>query len=106
MSTQDKTAKVHERISDLDKEIAELNKQRDSLSVDYSQNNKTAIKQVAQCDAAIDAAKREKGLLVSALAQLTNLAEEEQAAILEKVEAELKAKAASTGLHPVWMTPA
>ncbi len=56
--------------------------------------NKTAQKEVAQIDQAETAAKREMGLLQTALSKLTELAEEEQQQILDKVEEQKQLKAA------------
>jgi hypothetical protein len=94
VSTVDKMQALNQRVEDLDKEIAELQRQRDSLALAYSQNDKTAIKQVAQCDNAIDNATKEKSLLESAIQQLKSLALDEQAAVLEQVEEQRQSKAA------------
>jgi chromosome segregation ATPase len=94
MSTVDKMQALNQRILDLDSELVELNRQRDSLALAYSQNDKTAIKQVAQTDHAIENASKEKSLLLSAIETLKSLAEAEQAAILDKVEEQRQTKAA------------
>ena len=96
MTTVDKMQALNQRVEDLDKELVELQRQRDSLALAYSQNDKTAIKQVAQCDAATDQAKREIGLLRSAIEQLKSLAEDQQAEIIRRAEEEHSAKAATT----------
>src|SRR5260221_7167870 len=92
--TQEKLAAINTRVQDLQSEILELQTRRDRLAVDYSQGNKSAIKECAQIDTAQDAAKREMGLLQTAIAKLTELAEEEQQEILDKVEEQRQTKAA------------
>ena len=90
----DKLATVNSRIDDLDKEIAELTVRRESLAVDFASGTKSAQKEVAQIDAAYDAAWKERGLLISAMSQLETLAEEEQKAVLAKVDEKRYADAA------------
>src|SRR5437899_532583 len=95
MTTVDRLQSINTRVSDLDGDIAEFNRQREELAVRYSQNDKTAIKQVAQLDASSEAAVKERSLLVSAMEQLTKLAESEQQAVLDKVERERQSQAAN-----------
>src|SRR5262249_6801080 len=59
-----------------------LTARRESLAVDFAQGNRSAQKEVAQIDAAYDAAWKERGLLISAMTQLETLAEDQQAAII------------------------
>jgi hypothetical protein len=94
MTSQDKMAALNTRVEDLDKDIAELQHRRESLAVDYAAGNKSAQKECAQIELAESAAKRERDYLKLSISQLTQLAQDEQAAVLEAVEEQRQLKAA------------
>jgi hypothetical protein len=92
----DKMISLQQRIDGCTHEIESQQKRRDALALDAAQGSKQALREITQCDAALEAAFREQGLLLSALDQLKQLSLDEQQAILDKANAEHQAKAAAT----------
>jgi hypothetical protein len=66
-SYEDKIAEFKDRIADIGKQLASLTSQRKSYSLAAATGDAKAIKQIADIDFALDAARREEGTLSSAI---------------------------------------
>jgi hypothetical protein len=57
--------------------VKQLERRRDANSVDAAQNNKTALKEISLIDTQIDALRRDRRTLSSALSQTEQLAKDD-----------------------------